>query len=87
MADRGFPAPHDGFCDLCSKPIAAGDRVCLLDWSEWAHKTCVDARPVPIPLPPEPSHDRVIEALDADGRVCKRFTRVQKYWVCELGAG
>lgn len=37
--------------------------------------------PVPIPLPPEPPRDRVIEALDADGTVVERWTSDGLFWV------
>lgn len=42
-----------------------GRRSLMVAASLKAYPSC----PVPIPLPPEPPHDRVIEAVDADGQV------------------
>lgn len=43
-------------------------------------------RVVPILLPPEPPHDRVIEAVSQDGTVVERWAWDGQYWVeAEVG--
>jgi ribosome-binding protein aMBF1 (putative translation factor) len=42
VSDSSFPAPHDGSCRFCPKPIKAGQPVKDYDWSSWYHAACVD---------------------------------------------
>lgn len=39
-------------------------------------------RPVPIPLPPEPPRDRVVEAVDQDGKVVEQWRWDGELWWC-----
>lgn len=58
-------------------------------YREWRREESkIDVEPVdsvPIPLPPEPPHDRRIEALDADGQVVDRYEWDGDRWFeCEI---